>query len=97
MFSSLNNRKTQLWLAALVIFILIITFTSFGKMGVFTLLDLKERKGEITSNVFELEQENELLKQELIRLQRRDYQEHAVRSQMGMAKEGEVIYIFTDE
>lgn len=66
-------------------------------MGVFTLLDLKERKGKITSNVFELEQENELLKQELIKLQRRDYQEHAIRSQMGMAKEGEVIYIFTDE
>ena len=97
MFFSLSNRKTQLWLAAVIIFILTITFTAFGKMGVFTLLDLKERKGKITSNVFELEQDNELLKQELIKLQRRDYQEHAIRSQMGMAKEGEVIYIFTDE
>ena len=74
MFSSLNNRKTQLWLAAIIVFVLIITFTAFGKMGVFALLDLKERKRDITSNVSELEKENELLKQELIRLQRRDYQ-----------------------
>jgi cell division protein FtsB len=92
-----QKKKTHILIASIILFTIIIVFTAFGKRGFFTLLKLRERRHEIAADVKKLEQENELLKEELLKLERRDYREYVVRSQMGMAKQGETIYIFTTE
>ena len=93
----MKDIKKPLLIAAIVISMTILGFTAFGKRGFISLLTLKQRKDKITTETEHLRSENDNLKNELIRLQKKEYRDRTVRSKMGMVKEGEVIYIFTPE
>ncbi len=93
----MKDIKRPLIIASIVISMTILGFTAFGKRGFISLLTLKQRKEKITTETENLIRENDNLKSELIRLQKKEYRDRTIRSKMGMVKEGEVIYIFTPE
>ena len=93
----MKDIKKPLLIASIVISMTILGFTAFGKRGFISLLVLKQRQEKITTETENLRKENDNLKSELIRLQKKEYRDRIIRSKMGMVKEGEVIYIFTPE
>ena len=93
----MKDIKKPLLIVAIVISVTILGFTAFGKRGFVSLVSLKQRKEKITAETENLKEENDNLTNELIRLQKKDYRDRLIRSKMGMAKEGELIYIFTPE
>ena len=93
----MRNFRQTLTIAAIVVSLTILGFTAFGKRGFVSLLKMKERKKSVSLEIEKLQNENNALKDELMRLKSKEYRERVVRSKMGMAKEGEVIYIFTPE
>ncbi len=93
----MKDIKKPLLIASIVISMAILGFTAFGKRGFASLLTLKQRKEKIAIETENLRNENDNLKSELIRLQKKEYRDRTIRSKMGMVKEGEVIYIFTPE
>jgi cell division protein FtsB len=93
----MKDIKKPLLIASIVISMTILGFTAFGKRGFVSLLTLKQRKERIATETENLRNENDNLKSELIRLQKKEYRDRTIRSKMGMVKEGEVIYIFTPE
>ncbi len=91
------KTRRLLIIASLVISLAVLSLAAFGKRGVFSLISLSQKKDKLTEEIDRLSKENSDLAAELKRLQRPDYQEQFIRSRMGMAREGEIIYIFTDE
>lgn len=92
-----KNFRQTLTIASIVVSLTILGFTVFGKRGFINLLTMKERKKNISLEIESLKEQNCILKDELIRLKSKQYRERFVRSKMGMAREGEVIYVFTPE
>jgi cell division protein FtsB len=84
-------------ITALVVTLAVLSVAAFGKRGVFSLIKLGARKERLVTEIDRLKSENERLKQELNRMERPDYQERLIRQRMGMARDGEVIYIFPPE
>ena len=93
----MKNIRQTLTIAAVVVSLAILGFTAFGKRGFVSLMTMKERKKSVSHEIENLQNQNSALKDELFRLKSKQYRERVVRSKMGMAKEGEVIYIFTPE
>lgn len=91
----MRKRAVTIVIISLVISLIIISLTAFGKKGFLTLLQLNDRKERLVSEIDSLIGENEHFKGELIKFKRVDYQELLIRAQLGMAKDGEIIYIFT--
>ena len=91
------KTRRILIIASLVVSLAVLSFAAFGKRGVFSLITLSAKKKELTQEISRLTKENKDLAEELKRLERPDYKEQLIRSQMGMAREGEIIYIFTKE
>lgn len=87
----------MLIIASLVVSLAVLSFAVFGKRGVFALVTLSSKKNKLTDEIGRLTKENRDLAEELKRLERLDYQEQLIRTQMGMARDGEIIYIFTKE
>ncbi|MBN1571681.1 MAG: septum formation initiator family protein [Deltaproteobacteria bacterium] len=92
-----KNLRQTLTIASVVVSLTILGFTVFGKRGFISFMTMKERKKSISLEIESLQNQNSALKDELIRLKSKEYRERVVRSKMGMAKDGEVIYIFTPE
>jgi cell division protein FtsB len=91
------KTRRILIIASLVVSLAVLSLAVFGKRGVFALVSLNARKDKLTEDIGRLTKENNSLSVELNRLKRPDYQEQFIRSRMGMAREGEIIYIFTKE
>jgi len=91
------KTRRILIIVALIISLAILSLAAFGKRGIFALVSLNAKKNRLTEEVDRLKEENDNLSAELNRLKRPDYQEQFIRSRMGMAREGEIIYIFTKE
>jgi cell division protein FtsB len=91
------KTRRILIIASLVVSLAVLSLAVFGKRGVFALVSLNARKDKLTEEIGRLTKENNSLSVELNRLKRPDYQEQFIRSRMGMAREGEIIYIFTKE
>jgi cell division protein FtsB len=87
----------MLIIASLVVSLAVLSFAVFGTRGVFALVTLSAKKNKLTDEIGRLTKENRDLAEELKRLERLDYQEQLIRTQMGMARDGEIIYIFTKE
>jgi len=94
---SFFKKRTRLTVSFVIFFIIMILFTVFGGRGLITLINLNERKREISKNIDALTEENKQLKSELMKLKGKEYKERTVRSKMGMVKPGETIYIFSDK
>ena len=92
----MNTRRIVI-ITALIVTLAVLVVAAFGKRGMFALASLGDRKEKLTSEIQRLKTENTGLRQELRKLERPDYQEQTIRDQLGMAREGEVIYIFTTE
>ena len=88
-------RKRR-FLILIIIFLLILgAFTFFGEKGIFNLLRLQKEVVRIKEKSSKLEEENQGLREEVKRLQTdKRYIEEIARKELGMVKEGEIIYRF---
>ncbi len=88
-------RKKHLLSLFLIIFITLGFFTFFGDKGIFHLFKLKKELVRIKEINLKVEEENRRLKEEIRRLQHdKRYIEEIARKELGMVREGEVIYQF---
>jgi cell division protein FtsL len=88
------SRKRLLFLILSILLILSF-FTFFGDKGILHLLRLKKELSRIQEMNIKIEEENRKLKEEVRRLQHeKRYIEEIARKELGMVKEGEIIYQF---
>jgi cell division protein FtsB len=88
-------KKKRFLLLALGFFLILGLITFFGENGILHLLGLKKEMGRIKEANLQLVKENEELKEEVRKLkQEKKYIEEIARKELGMVKEGEIIYQF---
>lgn len=88
-------RKRPILLLFLFLFLLFGFFTFFGDKGIFHLLKLKKELARIKETNLKIEEENQRLREEIRRLkQDKRYIEEIARKELGMVKEGEILYQF---
>jgi cell division protein FtsB len=69
--------------------------TFFGEKGILHLLHLQKELARIKETNTRIEEENQRLREEVRRLQHeKRYIEEIARKELGMVKEGEIIYLF---
>jgi cell division protein FtsB len=88
-------KKKYLLLLVLIAFLILGILTFFGEKGIFHLFHLQKEVVRIKERNVRLEEENQKLREEVKRLQSdKRYIEETARKELGMVKEGEVIYQF---
>ena len=91
-------RKKRILLLILIFLLILGIFTFFGEKGIFNLLRIQKEVARIKEKNAKLEEENQKLREEVKRLQTdRRYIEEIARKELGMVKEGEIIYQFDDK
>jgi len=91
-------RKKRVLLFILIFLLIFGIFTFFGEKGIFNLLHIQKEVARIKEKNAKLEEENQKLREEVKRLQTdRRYIEEIARKELGMVKEGEIIYQFDDK
>ncbi len=91
-------RKRRVLIIVLVILLVFGIFTFLGEKGIFSLFHLQKEVARIKEKNVKLEEENQKLREEVKRLQTdRRYIEEIARKELGMIKEGEIIYQFDDK
>jgi cell division protein FtsB/cell division protein DivIC len=87
--------KKRILILVLFLFLIFGFFTFFGDKGIVHLLRLQKEWGRIKGTNVKIEEENRKLREEVKRLQHeKRYIEEIARKELGMVKEGEVIYQF---
>jgi len=87
--------KKPVLLLVLSLFLIFGFFTFFGDKGILHLLRLQKELARIKEINLKIEEENRRLREEVRRLQHeRRYIEEIARKELGMVKEGEIIYQF---
>jgi cell division protein FtsB len=77
------------------IFLLFFFLTFWGDKGIFHLIRLKNELSRIKENNLKIEAENQRLREEVRRLKyEKRYIEEIARKELGMIKDGEIIYQF---
>ena len=93
MFKKLS--KKPVFLLILLLFLILGFFTFFGDKGILHLFRLQKELARIKETNVKIEEENRRLREEVSRLQHeKRYIEEIARKELGMVKEGEVIYQF---
>src|SRR4030066_694741 len=88
-------KKKRFLLLILASFLILGILTFFGEKGILHLLRLQKEVARIKGKNMKLEEENQKLKEEVKRLQSdKRYIEEIARKELGMVKEGEIIYRF---
>ena len=88
-------KKKRLLLLILIPLLILGILTFFGEKGILHLLRLRKEVVRIKEKNIKLEEENQKLKEEVKRLQSdKRYIEEIARKELGMVKEGEIIYQF---
>ena len=88
-------KKKGYVLLFLFIFLILGFITFFGENGIFRLVHLKKELVRIRESNAKVEEENRKLREEVRRLQsEKRYIEAIAREELGLVKEGEVIYQF---
>jgi len=91
-------RKKRVLLFILIFLLIFGIFTFFGEKGIFNLLHIQKEVARIKEKSAKLEEENQKLREEVKRLRTdRRYIEEIARKELGMVKEGEIIYQFDDK
>ena len=91
-------KKKHLLLLVLISLLIFGILTFFGEKGIFHLFRLQKEVARIREKSIRLEEENQKLKEEVKRLQTdKRYIEEIARKELGMVKEGEIIYQFDDK
>ena len=87
--------KKRIVILVLFLFLIFGFFTFFGDKGIIHLLHLKKEFVRVKDANVKIEEENRKLREEVKRLQyEKRYIEEIARKELGMVKEGEVIYQF---
>ena len=91
-----KGMKKKRFLLLVLIFLLILgILTFFGEKGILHLFRLQKEVARIKEKNIKLEEENQKLREEVKRLQSdKRYIEEIARKELGMVKEGEIIYQF---
>ena len=88
-------KKKRLLLLILISFLIFGTLTFFGEKGILQLFRLRMELVRVKEKNSKLEEENQKLKEEVKRLKSdKRYIEEIARKELGMVKEGEIIYQF---
>ena len=88
-------KKKRFLLLILILLLILGILTFFGEKGILHLLRLRKEVVRIKERNIKLEEENQKLKEEVKRLQSdKRYIEEIARKELGMVKEGEIIYQF---
>ena len=88
-------KKKRLLLLILVSLLILGILTFFGEKGILHLLRLQKELVRIKEKNMKLEGDNQKLREEVKRLQTdKRYIEEIARRELGMVKEGEIIYQF---
>jgi cell division protein FtsL len=88
-------KKKRLLLFVLISLLILGILTFFGEKGILHLLRLQKELVRIKEKNIKLEGENQKLKEEVKRLQTdKRYMEEIARKELGMVKEGDIIYQF---
>jgi cell division protein FtsB/cell division protein DivIC len=88
-------RKRRILLFILILFLILGLFTFFGDKGILHLVRLQKDLARIKETNNKMEEENRRLQEEVRRLQNeKRYIEEIARKELGMVKEGEIIYQF---
>jgi cell division protein FtsB len=88
-------RKRLIFLLVMISLFILGSFTFLGEKGIFNLLHLRKEVARIKEINIKLEEENLKLKEEVKRLRSdKRYLEEIARKELGMVKEGEIIYRF---
>jgi len=88
-------KKKRLLLLILIPLLILGSLTFFGENGILHLFGLQKELARIKEKNSRLEEENQKLKEEVKRLQSdKRYIEEIARKELGMVKEGEIIYQF---
>jgi cell division protein FtsB/cell division protein DivIC len=88
-------RKRRILILIIIPLLILGSLTFFGEKGIFNLLRLQKEVVRIKEKNLKLEEENQKLKEEVKRLQSdKRYIEEIARKELGMVKEGEIIYRF---
>ncbi len=92
---AIHLRKKFLFFFIIGTFLLFGFFTFFGDKGIVHLLRLKKELARLKEMNAQMEEENRRLKEEIRRLQYdKKYIEEIARKELGLVKEGELIYQF---
>ncbi len=92
---AIKVRKKHLFLLLFCLLLIFGLLTFFGEKGIFHLLRLKKELVRIKERNVKMEEENQRLREEVRRLQHeKRYIEEIARKELGMVKEGEIIYQF---
>jgi cell division protein FtsB/cell division protein DivIC len=87
--------KKRIVILVLFLFLIFGFFTFFGDKGIIHLVRLQKELVRIKDANVKMEEENRKLREEVKRLQyEKRYIEEIARKELGMVKEGEVIYQF---
>ena len=90
-----RDEKEGFLLLILFLFLILGFLTFFGEKGILHLLRLQKELARIKEMNMKMEEENQKLKEEVRRLQHeKRYIEEIARKELGMVKEGEIIYQF---
>ncbi len=88
-------KKKRLLLLILISLLILGILTFFGEKGILHLLRLQKELVRIKEKNMKLEDQNQKLREEVKRLQTdKRYIEEVARKELGMVKEGEIIYQF---
>jgi cell division protein FtsB len=91
-------RKRRILLFVLILFLILGLFTFFGDKGILHLVRLQKDLARIKETNKKIEEENRRLQEEVRRLQNeKRYIEEIARKELGMVKEGEIIYQFDEK
>ena len=82
------SYKKMFWILGIILIILIIFLPGYTKLQ-----ELKDRNRNLEARIEEVESENTLLRNEIVRFKQDPiYQEEIVRGKLGVVREGEIIY-----
>ncbi len=91
-------RKRRIFLFIFILFLILGLFTFFGDKGILHLVRLQKDLARIQETNKKIEEENRKLQEEIRRLQNeKRYIEEIARKELGMVKEGEIIYQFDEK
>ena len=88
-------KKKRILLFTIFLFLILGILTFFGDKGILHLLRLQKELARIKERNAKMEEENRNLREEVKRLQHeKRYIEEIARKELGMIKQGEIIYQF---
>ncbi len=88
-------KRRRILLFTVILFLVLGLLTFFGDKGILHLLRLQKELVRIKERNTKMEEENRNLREEAKRLQHeRRYIEEIARKELGMIKEGEIVYQF---